>query len=251
MKKIESKNLEDLFFPYLLIDSFSEAIAEIRFSFQIPVDGFTAREEESIWFRSVLKPEGMKAKFLSALEEKMKQFGMSNSLRQIFEEHVLFDSNVQIFEKRYDSTCDIDDVADIKMRETDQIGETEREWRISELPYVKLFVSNYVSKDSFIKFVKSHWDEIEKLLKLQAKEGRQKIKKVNDKKVMLEIWRLNKLKKKEIAEDGEEYKETAIARIVNKKYRLRYKPASIKSILDRLSSQKKAAEKQRKIATIK
>lgn len=237
MSKVTTNKLDELCYRVYITKDFQVDLARTRSRFGIPDLGFASEKTYEIWYaKSTRKKDG---DFYKDCADLVTKYHLPPDAQIRLKEYVLFGTS-GLRPESLDVWVPLDELGvcevEISPKSVDQ-------WTRSGIPTARLIISDHATQRDVLKYVRSHWKIIQRVLDIQRGAGKKRlVRPVRDREMQEEVLILNKLPiqaLRKMAPKGEyEYKEMAIAAIISSKRQDTITADNVKKIVTRRSKTK-------------
>ncbi len=232
MKKVTSNKLDELCYRAYITKEFQKDLPALRSKYGIPVNGFNTEGRYKKWLN---KNTDQKNKTLFERCAWLSQrYNLPPDAELRLKEYILFGTS-DLRPESLDVWMPLDElsVCDIEL-----LNKPSKRWTNTNIPTVKIIISDHASQNDVTKYIRSHWKIIQHLLNSRRNgDKKQLVRPVHDRELQERILSLNKLKISELrklAPNGiYQYKENVIAAIINKDSKKQITAENIKQIITR------------------
>lgn len=209
--------IDEMCYRVALTNEFQLDATPLRASFSIPADGFKDEKAYTAWYaQNTLDRHN---EFHIRCADLVTKYRLPPDANIRLKEYVLFGASGMRPES-LDVWVPMDELAvcDIELSR-----KSAEQWEHSDIPFVRVIISDHANQNDAVKYVRSHWNIIQKLLDAQ-RSGKKKhlVRAIHDRALQEAILKLNRLPTKELRKQAKKtlpegaftYKETAIREIL-------------------------------------
>lgn len=214
MNKVTTNKLDELCYRVYITKDFQVDLARTRSRFGIPDPGFANEKAYDAWYaKSTRKKDG---DFYNDCTDLVTKYHLPPDAQIRLKEYVLFGTS-GLRPESLDIWVPLDELG---VCEVEISPKSADQWTRSGIPTARLIISDHATQRDVLKYVRSHWKIIQRVLDTQrGTEKKQLVRRVQDRELTEEMLRLNKLKLSELRKLAPkgiyDYKEGAIAAIIN------------------------------------
>jgi len=224
--------LDEMCYIVALTKEFQQDATPLRASFGIPVDGFKDEKAYTAWYAQNTLDRNNE--FYSKCAELVTKYRLPPDANIRLKEYVLFGTS-GLRPESLDIWMPMDELAVCDIELSDK---TAQQWDKSGIPFVRLIVSDHATQADVKRYVSSRWKLIQTMLNVQRGGAKKRlVRAVRNRGLNEEMLRLNKLKLSELRKLAPEgiydYKESAIAAIINEHSNEKVTAANVKKIIYR------------------
>lgn len=233
-----TNKLDELCHRVYITKDFQIDLARIRGRFDIPDTGFAGAKAYDTWYAK--STDRQNRDFYEDCTDMVTKYRLPPDAQLRLKDYILFGTSnlrpesldVWVPLEELNGVCEVE----LSHKSTEQ-------WAKSGIPFTRLIISGDATQRDVLKYVRSHWKIIQNVLDVQrGTEKKRLIRPVRDRKMQEEILELNKLSIQELrkmAPPGEyEYKDMAIAAILNSRHQKTITSDNVRKIVTRRSKAK-------------